>query len=585
MPIQDVNAQTNRNHAVPQNIMDVEFKIIGDLTMRQFSYLLVLGLLSYINVQVMVGIFKWPLTVFFVLLGLGLAFVPVQDRGMDVWLVNFIKSVYNPTQLVWRKSVGIPTAFLYDSINVVKQELITLAPTSSRRKLEEYLDYSRSNLPKDPLDMKEDEYILKVRSAYEGVPQVEAVAPTPLEPSTKALPTPVSRVITEEIPAEVKFEKTEQAASIATITPLEKVEPTAVKPEEKRISMPTAVSEIIQKAGTALPKVAPIIKTTVGKEESIFKKIRMPISMPTSVFVPTAQITPDRHTGRRFTSFLPAQGELVLPIRGERVLKTIEQKEIEEDLEVKTEKLQKLISQIRQSNIKPAKKVTEFEVAGALPTETKVPEIKLTSEEKTPIVANVPTQIVTAEITNVSMENKLNVLKSAFEKLSTHRQDLMNEINKLKTSNAIKYADRINDLQKDLQKINEDYEEMKKQIEELEKTVIPVFKAPDNVVSAPVHVKAADIPSLGKTNVLWGFVKDPLGKPLSDVVVIVKNVRGEPVRATKTNPLGQFLLSTPMINGKYTLEISATNKTGYSFDVLSVEVSGNIIPPVEFIGK
>ena len=63
MAIQDTGAQSNRQHAVPQNIMDVEFKIVGDLTMRQFSYLLILGLFAYFNSQLMVGIFKWPLKI------------------------------------------------------------------------------------------------------------------------------------------------------------------------------------------------------------------------------------------------------------------------------------------------------------------------------------------------------------------------------------------------------------------------------------------------------------------------------------------------------------------------------------------
>ncbi|KKU57584.1 MAG: hypothetical protein UX79_C0008G0018, partial [candidate division WWE3 bacterium GW2011_GWB1_47_11] len=35
MPIKD-ELKINKQHAVPQNIMDVEFRIIGDLTMRQF---------------------------------------------------------------------------------------------------------------------------------------------------------------------------------------------------------------------------------------------------------------------------------------------------------------------------------------------------------------------------------------------------------------------------------------------------------------------------------------------------------------------------------------------------------------------
>ena len=30
--------QSNKQHAVPQNVMSVDFKLIGDLTMRQFAF-------------------------------------------------------------------------------------------------------------------------------------------------------------------------------------------------------------------------------------------------------------------------------------------------------------------------------------------------------------------------------------------------------------------------------------------------------------------------------------------------------------------------------------------------------------------
>ncbi|EKE00459.1 MAG: hypothetical protein ACD_22C00015G0001, partial [uncultured bacterium] len=75
MPIQDAS-NYNKQHAVPQNIMDVEFKIIGELTLRQFAYLIIFGGIAYVTAVYMGGIFKWPLVVICALLGVGLAFVP-----------------------------------------------------------------------------------------------------------------------------------------------------------------------------------------------------------------------------------------------------------------------------------------------------------------------------------------------------------------------------------------------------------------------------------------------------------------------------------------------------------------------------
>jgi hypothetical protein len=154
MPIRDVQT-TNKQHAVPQNIMDVEFKIIGELTLRQFAYLIVFGGIAYISAVYMQGIFKWPVTVVSALLGVGLAFVPLQERGLDQWIVNFFLAVYTPNQKIWRKDAIAPAIFLYQNMAVVKQELITLAPTSSRRKLEEFLEHSELEKKEDRLDIPE----------------------------------------------------------------------------------------------------------------------------------------------------------------------------------------------------------------------------------------------------------------------------------------------------------------------------------------------------------------------------------------------------------------------------------------------
>ena len=389
MAIQDVNAQSNRNHAVPQNIMDVEFKIIGDLSMRQFSYILIFGLMGYMNSQLMVGLFKWPLTIFFSLLGIALAFVPVQDRGLDVWLVNFIKSVYKPTQMVWKKSVVLPTAFLYDNINVLKQELITLAPTSSRRKLEEYLDYSKKTLPSDPLDIPEAEYIKKVRDSFRGV-RVE-----PVEVEVKPVevrPTPVSEIIPPK--AVISVAPTPKEAPVAEVKP--------IKVEEKKVEEVLPVPTI--KVEEPVPVIKPIETRAPVVPKISVEAISTPV-IPVAEEITYAPITPDRHSGRRFTSFLPSKGELVLPIRGERVLMTSDQSEIEEDLASKTEKLQQLLSQIRQSNIKPTKRPEAVKTSlpqelpvkeQPLPTISEKPEVQITfpstatKRDETPTITITP---------------------------------------------------------------------------------------------------------------------------------------------------------------------------------------------------
>lgn len=79
-------------------------------------------------------------------------------------------------------------------------------------------------------------------------------------------------------------------------------------------------------------------------------------------------------------------------------------------------------------------------------------------------------------------------------------------------------------------------------------------------------------------NVINGIIKDAAGMLLSNVIIVVKDEKGEPVRALKTNKIGQFAISTPLPNGTYTMELEAA---GRSFDIIQVEVKGKVLPPIE----
>ena len=67
--------------------------------------------------------------------------------------------------------------------------------------------------------------------------------------------------------------------------------------------------------------------------------------------------------------------------------------------------------------------------------------------------------------------------------------------------------------------------------------------------------------------------------------MIIRNAKDEAVRAFKTNSMGQFVLLTPMDKGTYRVEISKSNNLPETFDIISVEVKGEVIPPIVFRGK
>ena len=83
-------------------------------------------------------------------------------------------------------------------------------------------------------------------------------------------------------------------------------------------------------------------------------------------------------------------------------------------------------------------------------------------------------------------------------------------------------------------------------------------------------------------NVINGYVKDGHGALVKNAVIIVKDQNDDVVRALKTNDLGQFAITTPLPNGLYHVEASAP---ALAFDIITVDLIGTVMEPIEFEGR
>lgn len=83
-------------------------------------------------------------------------------------------------------------------------------------------------------------------------------------------------------------------------------------------------------------------------------------------------------------------------------------------------------------------------------------------------------------------------------------------------------------------------------------------------------------------NVVSGIVKDARGNVLPNILVEVKDKDGNPVRAFKTNPLGQFASATALANGIYTIELEDPKKQ-HAFNIVQINAGGQIMLPIEII--
>jgi uncharacterized membrane protein len=633
MPIVD-NIQSNKQHAVPQNIMDVEFKLIGDLTMRQFAYLIVSGLCAYLASVFVVGLFKIPTMIFFALLGLGLAFVPIEERGMDEWIINFFKAIYSPTQRLWKKEPTIPSAFLYDNISVVKQELITLAPTSSRRKLEEYLKHQENNKEVDPLDIPEREYVLKLRDYYAKLaPPVPVASQAPVTPTNNTVNTVGTPSVALYEPIAEPVAPTPMPTP--TSLPQQKPQPSAVSnaPLPTPVSVPTPVAQA-PKPSVATPATAPVVQPVGQKTAPIKSEIQskpetqvkqtppqqpqlerqtVQVHEPTPAAPPAQHpqpritfgedvllntMTPDMHSGRRFTNLLPSQGELILPIRGERVININSEADAdaEDDLRSKAERLNKLLQQIKaeESKRKPQPIViAPVASVASKPTPAQPPSTPAApGPAESPIIkGNHVIEMAKQDVASVNAEAEKLVtnLKSQNDSLAKEIAQLKEQLSHA-ASNASDTAQKektLKEMEAEKSKNTAEFAVLNKQITDLQnklkekKPEVRVESTPEPV--APMETTTT--PLTTRPNVLAGTIMDPSNNPLPSAVVIVRNDKGEPVRAFKTNKLGQFVLSTPLSNGRYTMEISPVNDYKFSFDIISIEAKGEAIPTILLKGK
>src|SRR3989344_1804295 len=92
-------------HPGPQQISSYQFRLVGDRTLKQLFQLAagaVIGLIIYS--LPLPGFLKWPLIALAVIGGAAFAFLPIQDRPLEQWLVAFFRSIYAPTIFVWKKA-------------------------------------------------------------------------------------------------------------------------------------------------------------------------------------------------------------------------------------------------------------------------------------------------------------------------------------------------------------------------------------------------------------------------------------------------------------------------------------------------
>lgn len=110
-----------------------------------------------------------------------------------------------------------------------------------------------------------------------------------------------------------------------------------------------------------------------------------------------------------------------------------------------------------------------------------------------------------------------------------------------------------------------------------ERPELPVAK----INQTPSPSLAGGFPTLPDVgNVVLGIVRDPRGKTLPNILVEVVDSNNIPVRAFKTNALGQFASATPLSDGTYKISFEDPQKQ-HDFQDINVTLTGEIFQPIE----
>ncbi|GAB4026345.1 MAG: hypothetical protein Fur0011_1710 [Candidatus Microgenomates bacterium] len=219
-------------HPVPQNVTQYQFRLVGDMTLKQFLELaggIVLAVLFYSSN--LIFIFKWPLVLLSVFFGIALAFFPIEDRPLDQWIINFFNAIYKPTRFTWKKTNKIPSIFTFTPHPIAATNTITKtikAPTQNQ---------NINASPSTDLSQVEDAQIKSLNSLFSST--APTTPPTSTTPSDVIYDKPTVTVrklkaAEKTVPPPINATK---SIAVPTIQPASKVgsKPNSEKTQETAI--------------------------------------------------------------------------------------------------------------------------------------------------------------------------------------------------------------------------------------------------------------------------------------------------------------------------------------------------------------
>lgn len=273
-------------HPIPQQISSYQFKLVGDMTLKQFFQVaggVIISLIFYSTP--LHPIIKWPLILFFAGMGAAMAFLPFQERPLEKWIIAFFRSIYSPTLYSWKKTTTAPVFYTEEAVTPTITTIANTSPVveNNTSKLEaaekSYLqkigglfnvavNTQQTNVSQAPAASVQVQNQAPVVFTQPAVPIMEDKKELVVIPTTAATPLSVPQqvptVITKSAPKLIIQESTPTTAPVAEVTNIE-----GQRIEEKEIT-----SSAVEFSVDAAPPSPPIaINTIVGQVMDQDRKI------------------------------------------------------------------------------------------------------------------------------------------------------------------------------------------------------------------------------------------------------------------------------------------------------------------------
>lgn len=234
-------------HPIPQNVTAYQFRLVGDMTLKQFSELAGGIFLAFLlSKTTLIPFFiKWPLAGLFAFGGIALAFLPIEERPLDQWLINFVKAIYSPTQYLWRKQNQVPNFFASKLGGTAQSTTLIIKPKdkkqlksftqtlSARAAVRQLADSGDARQqPPSPLDEQEKKTLDYIKSLFGPTTTVSIQPASSYKPAglKQRKLKPKKEIIKEEIIFKQEFAK--KAALKHQVLEARRLPPTpSVKPK------------------------------------------------------------------------------------------------------------------------------------------------------------------------------------------------------------------------------------------------------------------------------------------------------------------------------------------------------------------